>query len=285
MPQPSGAAEDPTALLQLPQLAEVHLESRISPADLRARAARAAEIAQLRDYLRQRRLDRLRANPSVQAGIEKLAQQARDRMREQREREEAAEAATRQAAAAAAHAVASDAQAVSGVDQRFQMRQAWLTPQMWSKVVAAWGLDEQDPSHANQLRAIHTACLYHEVGRHGSERLVDLQEVQRVLEEREATGKLGESCPVCRDGQDSWSNDWGQQQQVQGPPGQKQQQQQEQAGKADAAAAAKARLSVAAAEYVPHKQRESHALSVQAYWVSCSVLHCAASSCCQLPRG
>jgi len=216
LPQPSSAAEDPTELLQLPQLAEVHLESRISPAELRARAARAAEIAQLRNYLCQRRLDRLRANPSVQAGIEKLAQQARDRMKEQREREEAAEEATRQAAAAAAAlAAASDAQAASGVDQRLQMRQAWLTPAMWSRVVAAWGLDEQDPSHANQLHAILSACLHHEVGHHGSERLVALQEEQRVLAEREATGTLGESCPVCRDGQDAWVSDWGQQQQVQ----------------------------------------------------------------------
>lgn len=246
----------------------------MSPEELRKRAKRAAMVAEVRAVLRERRLKRLAAHPQVQAGIQRMAQRARDRIRERAEQEAAArraEAAALEAAAAAAAAAAATvapvavtpggAPTVAVLEQRLRAREAQLTPQAEHSLVQVWwgaAGDVTQPQAAFVLRTcwlVSSACYY------GTTELQRLQAVWDQLSAHQAAGFGAGLCPVCKDTtQDTWDS-WGQQLQPQQPG----------AG----AAEPKGQLSVGAAEYVPHAQRGSHQDSVKAFNVSC----CARSAC------
>lgn len=238
----------------------------MSPEELRKRAKRAAMVAEVRGMLRERRLRRLAAHPQVQAGIQRMAQRARDRIREKAEQEAAdrrAEMAALEAAAAAAAAAAATVApaaitpggdpTVAVLEQRQLSRQAQLTPQAEHSLAQVWwgaAGDLTQPQAVFVLRMcwlVSSACYY------GTTALERLQAVSEQLSAHQAAGFGAELCPACKDTtQDTWDNNWGQQQQ-----------------QGAGAAEPKGQLSVGAAEYVPHAQRGSHQGSAVAFNVSC----------------
>lgn len=262
----------PTAL-QLPKLSEVHLDLRISPAELRARAESAAKVAQLQERWRQRRFHRLVGDPSIQAALKKCLQRARQRIQQRREQEDAARAAELAAVQATIHQ--SSCSRVYA-EQRAMFRQASLTPPLWSDTAVAWGCSTQQQQAASEL---HTLWLHTEVCFWGSTKLLQLQAIQRLLQERGAAGTLGQSCPVCRVAQ-LWADDWAyrQQQQEQAMQAQARQQQECQQGLAGTSATAGAGgartvLSVNAAEFLPHAQQHTHRQSAEMFQVRSVLQH------------
>jgi hypothetical protein len=297
----------------------VHLESRISPAELQQRAKIAKGMDKLQAAMRRWRWQRLRTHPEVQAGVKRFLQRLRDRIRERHEQQEAARAAEAAALQAAAAAAAPPASAPGGavgrgfVDQRPQMRAPYLTPVMLENLATFWlGCSAQDPTRQGEVQQLQNLWLSTDALYYGHENLRAVAAVAVQLQQAEALGSFAAGCPVCRDRdtQESWDDapQWGQreelpamqQQQGQGqetptgPQGEEQQlaggaqeeQQEESAGgaqpEADQSAAGsgdggKLRLSVGAAEYVPHKLRASHVESVQAFQVSITCLGVVAS--------
>jgi len=267
-----GSSGMPTAL-QLPKLSEVHLDLRISPAELRARAESAAKVAQLQETWRQRRFHRLVGDPSTQTALKKWLQRARQRIQQRREQENAARAAELAAVQATTHQ-ASCSRVYA--EQRAMSRQASLTPPLWSDTVEAWGCSTQQQQAASEL---HNLWLHTEVCYWGSTKLLQLQAIQRLLQERGAAGTLGQSCPVCRVAQ-LWADDWAyrQQQQEQALQAQARQQEENQQGLAGTSVVAGAGgpgtvLSVSAAEFLPHVQQHTHRQSVEKFQVSSVLQH------------
>lgn len=302
--------KDPAELLALPPLSAVHLESRISPAELQQRANIAKGLDKLQAAMRRWRWQRLHTHPEVQAGVKRFVQRLRDRIQERHEQQEAARAAEAAALQAAAAAAAPPAAAPGGavgralVDMRPQLRGPYLTPVMLENLANFWlNCSAQDPMRHGEVQQLQNLWLRTDALYYGYERLQAVAAKAVELQQAEAMGSFAAGCPACKDTQESWDDapQWGQreelpamQQQQQGPgqeapAGPQGEEQQTTAGGAEqgeqqqttagglqlgakqAAAGSgdggKLRLSVGAAEYVPHKLRVSHLESVQAFQV------------------
>jgi hypothetical protein len=285
--------KDPAALLALPPLSAVHLESRISPAELQQRAKIAKGMDKLQAAMRRWRWQRLRTHPEVKAGLQRFLQRLRDRIQERKEQQEQARVAEAAALQAAAAAAAPPASAQSGavgtalVDMRPQMRALYLTPVMSENLANFWlNCSAQDPARQGDVQQLQGLWLGTDVLYYGYESLQAVAAKAVELQQAVATG-IFVACPVCKDTQESWDDapQWGQreelpavqQRQGQDAPAEPQGEQQQttagglQPGAEQAAAGSgdggKLRLSVGAAEYVPHKLRVSHLESVQAFQV------------------
>ena len=308
----AGSVKDPAELLALPPLSAVHLESRISPAELQQRANIAKGLDKLQAAMRRWRWQRLRTHPEVQAGVKRFVQRLRDRIQERHEQQEAARAAEAAALQAAAAAAAPPAAAPGGavgtalVNMRPQLRGPYLTPVMLENLANFWlNCSAQDPMRQGEVQQLQNLWLSTDALYYGYERLQAVAAKAVELQQAEALGSFAAGCPACKDTQESWDDapQWGQreelpamqqQQQQQGqgqeaPAGPQGEEQQTTAGGAEqggqegsvgraqpaaeqaaagSAYGGKLRLSVGAAEYVPHKLRASHVESVQAFQVS-----------------